>query len=163
MVGQGRLSSTGNAGHHIHGLQHETDINIFQIVGRCAFYCKKSAAGAPVNGGCNPFKTMQERQCPALSDFGFRQAFCLLQCAVKQYLTSMDSGARTDVNQPVGMMDELLFMFHHDHGIPFVAQLFENYDELFDIMRVQPDGGFIEDAYHPAQPDPGLCCQTQPL
>ena len=37
----------------------------------------------------------------------------------------MNAGTRPDIDQPVGMTEKFLFVFHNDHGIAPVADLFQ--------------------------------------
>ena len=57
----------------------------------------------------------------------------------------MGSGARAEINDVIGNRNGFWFMFHHQHGVAFIAQLEQRAVHSFNIRRVQPGRGLIED------------------
>ena len=52
--------------------------------------------------------------------------------------------ARSDVDDPVGLLDGVLVVLHDDHGVPQVAEPVERVDQPAVVPLVQPDAGLVE-------------------
>ncbi len=65
---------------------------------------------------------------------------------------AMLAGARPDIDHPIGALDRLLVVLHHDDRVAQVAQLHEGVDQPAIIPLMEADGGLIqnvEDAHQP--------------
>ena len=75
----------------------------------------------------------------------------------------MDSCTRSDIDQPVGMTDKFFLMFNNYHGVPFVAEFFEDLQQLLCIPCMQSDRWFVEEIQYILQPGCQLIGEPQPL
>ncbi|MFC5039894.1 hypothetical protein [Ornithinimicrobium kibberense] len=66
-------------------------------------------------------------------------------CAGVDHLPAVVAGARADVDDVVGQGDDLGLVLDDEDGAAAVAQLEEELVHPGDVVRVQPDGGLVED------------------
>lgn len=60
-------------------------------------------------------------------------------------LSAAASAFRPKVNDPVSRLDDIQVVLNHHDGIPLVAQLVQNLQQLLNIGKVQTGGRFIKD------------------
>lgn len=48
------------------------------------------------------------------------------------------------IDDPVGSFDDVQIMFDDNDRIALVAQAMENFEEEFDVVKVQSGGGFVQ-------------------
>ncbi len=51
----------------------------------------------------------------------------------------------TEVDHPVGGLDDVEIVFDDDHGVAGVAQLVQHLEQQRNVVEVQPGGRFVED------------------
>ena len=76
----------------------------------------------------------------------------LLHAAFGHDAASVNSRARTEVNNVIGTTDGFFIMFHHHYRIPKVAQVKQGIEQTLIVPLVKPNGGFIEDVHNAHQP-----------
>ena len=54
------------------------------------------------------------------------------------------AGSRPQIDDAVGVPHDLRVMFHHQHGVPQVAQAMQDLDQAGRVSTVQPDGRLVE-------------------
>src|ERR1700704_451287 len=52
---------------------------------------------------------------------------------------------RTQVDHPIGGLDDLEVVLDHHHGVALVAQAVQNVQQLLDVVEMQPGGGLVQD------------------
>ena len=60
-------------------------------------------------------------------------------------LPAVDAAARSQVDHPVGGLDDVEVVFDHDHGVALVGEAVEDFEELADVLEVEAGGGLVED------------------
>ena len=55
------------------------------------------------------------------------------------------------VQQPVGRAHGVLVVFHHDHGVPQVAEFLQRGQQLLVVPMMEPDRRLVEDVEHAGQ------------
>ena len=58
------------------------------------------------------------------------------------------AGARSDVDDPVGFLDGVFVVLHHDQGISEVPEPGQGLDQPAVVPLVQADGRLVEDVQH---------------
>ena len=69
----------------------------------------------------------------------------LLDRALEDHLATGRTGARPEVDDVVGDLDHLGLVLDDQHGVALVAQPQQQLVHARDVVRVQPDGGLVED------------------
>jgi len=65
--------------------------------------------------------------------------------ASDHYLSPSIAAFRAEVNDVVGLPDDLQIMLHDHHRIALIHQRLQDMQEFLDVRQVQPGGGFIEE------------------
>ena len=73
------------------------------------------------------------------------------------------AGAGPDVHDPVGLVDGVLVVFHHDQGVAEVPEPGQRFDQAPVVPLVQPNGRLVEDVEHADEPGADLGGQPDPL
>ena len=73
------------------------------------------------------------------------------------------TGARADVDRPVGGPDGVLVVLDHDQGVAQVAQPDQGLDQPPVVPLVQPDARLVQHVEHPDQAGADLGGQPDPL
>ena len=63
---------------------------------------------------------------------------------IEDYLATLASCFRTNVDEVVGCSHYFLVVFHHNHRISKVAQLLQNFNKQMRIARMKSDTWFVE-------------------
>ena len=79
------------------------------------------------------------------------------------HLASVLPRPRADVDHPVGGMDGVLVVLHHDQGVAELAEPDQGVDETTVVALVQTDAGLVEHVQHPDQAGADLGRQPDPL
>ncbi len=87
----------------------------------------------------------------------------MIGSSLRHDLSSVDSGARADVNHPIGSHDGLLVMFNHDDRIAGIPQSLQRMDEPAVVVVVQPDAGLVENVENIDELRTDLGCKSDPL
>ena len=66
------------------------------------------------------------------------------QRTVEYDLPAVLSGARADVQDPIGGLHHLGIVLDHDQGVAGVAQTLHDADDPADIARMKSDGRLVE-------------------
>ena len=66
-------------------------------------------------------------------------------------LAAVASGARTEVDDPVGGLDRLLVVLDDEHGVAEIAQAVQRADQALVVALVQADGRLVEHVHHARQ------------
>ena len=61
------------------------------------------------------------------------------------HLTPFVTPFRAEIDNPIGGFDYIQVVFYHDHGVAVISQAVQNREQLFDIMKMQAGGRFIQD------------------
>ena len=80
----------------------------------------------------------------------------LLHAAFGHDAASMNTRARTEVNNVIGATDGFFIVFHHHDGIAEVPQMKQGIEQALIVPLVKPNGGFIEDVHNAHQPGTDL-------
>ena len=70
------------------------------------------------------------------------------RCTLKHHFAAFATGARTDVHHIVGGQHHVLVVFHHDHRVAGITQLFERVDQSHIVSLVKTDRRFVENIEH---------------
>ena len=73
------------------------------------------------------------------------------------------AGARTDVDDPVGVRDGVLVVLDDDQGVPEIPQPSEGFDQPAVVTLMQADRRLVEHVEHADQPGADLGGQPDPL
>ena len=65
--------------------------------------------------------------------------------ALPNHTSPQTTRLRTDVDDEVGLSDDLLVVFHHNHSVSQLLQLTEHVDETLSVAAVETDAGFVQD------------------
>ena len=85
------------------------------------------------------------------------------RCALRHHPTAMHTGAWTHVDAMVGRADHVLVVFHHQHAVANVTQVFQGVDEPVVVALMQTDAGLVEHIHHARKPRANLRGQTDAL
>jgi hypothetical protein len=66
------------------------------------------------------------------------------RCARDDQLAALMTAFGTQIEDPVGALDDIEMMLDHEHGMPSLDQPLETIQEALDISQVQPGRGFIQ-------------------
>lgn len=78
-------------------------------------------------------------------------------------LAAVLTGARADVHDPVGDLDGVLVVLHHDQGVAHVAQADQGLDQPVVVALVEADRGLVQDVEHADQAGADLGGQPDAL
>ena len=87
----------------------------------------------------------------------------LLRRANRHHFTAVHTGAGTEVNHHVCLLDRLLIMLDHQHSVAALLQVAQRGEQPLVVARVQPDGRFIKNVADAAQIRAELRGQTDTL
>ena len=87
----------------------------------------------------------------------------LLRRALGDDFAAVASGARSHVDDMIGLKDRLLVMLDHQDGVPQVPQALQGLQQATVVALMQADRRFIEDIEDPDQRGPDLCRQADAL
>ena len=87
----------------------------------------------------------------------------LLWRALEDYLTSLASCLRTDVNDIVGGKHHVSVVLHDDDRVADVSKLLETVDESLVVSLVQTDTWLVEDVEHIDELTANLCGESDAL
>ena len=68
----------------------------------------------------------------------------LFRGALSNNLAATIASLRSKVHDPVGGLDHVQVVLDDDDSIAMVTQVVQHREQLFDVMKVQAGGGFIE-------------------
>src|SRR6266571_6792532 len=74
-----------------------------------------------------------------------RAACGLLRRALEPDPAAGAAAFGTEVDDPVGLRDDVEVVLDHHRGVAGVDQAMQHADQLLDVRHVQADGGFVED------------------
>ena len=60
-------------------------------------------------------------------------------------LAAVVAAFRAQVDDPVAHLEQVQVVFHDDYGIAEVHQLLEDFDQFFQVMRMEAGGGFVQE------------------
>ncbi len=115
-------------------------INVFEIVGARAQNANSVRLGYAALG--QHFDSCSARDVRSRQRFGHFHDF--LRRTVRDEFSAVTSGSRTEVYHVVSAADGLLVVFHHQHGISEIAQLFERLEQSGVVAVMQADRWFVE-------------------
>ena len=85
------------------------------------------------------------------------------RCSGKDHFAAQPSCPRTHIDDIIGIQHHVFIVFHHDHRVAQVAQLFQRMNQPRIIPLVQTDTRLIEDIEHIHQLASDLRCQSDTL
>ena len=68
----------------------------------------------------------------------------LLWCSLKHNAPAGISAIGAEIDDPVAVFDQLLIVFHDDHGVSGVGKAVQEYEEMFDILWMKACCGLIQ-------------------
>ena len=77
---------------------------------------------------------------------GVRLDFC--RGADREQFSAVDARARSEINDLIGLLHQLVIVFHDKESVSFCAEGLQGGDEAVVVAGVQPDARFIEDVKH---------------
>ena len=83
--------------------------------------------------------------------------------ALRHHPPSMHSRAWPHVDAMVSSADHVLVVFHHQHAVTDVAQVFQGVDEAVVVALVQANAGFVQHIHHACQARANLRGQADSL
>ena len=140
LVDQGALPAAAYAGHTDEGAQWEPEVHRFQIVSRGTEQPELLPVALPaiLGNGNAPAPVEELGRHAALGEVGGRRPF-------GHDLPAVLAGARTDVDQVVGLAHHVFVVLHDDDCVAHVPQGFEAVDEALVVPLVKADAGLVED------------------
>ena len=87
----------------------------------------------------------------------------LLQIARNDYISSVHTGTRTQINQIVGRKNGLLIVFNDENRIANIAQMKQGFHEPCVIARVEPDSRLVKNIKRTDKPASKLGRETNAL
>ena len=60
-------------------------------------------------------------------------------------LAAAAAALRAQVHQPVGSFNHIKVVLDHDDRIALISEVVQHRQQLFDVMKMQPGGRFIQD------------------
>jgi hypothetical protein len=163
--GQRRLAPTRHSGHTDELAQRETRPS--RSSGCCPWPRRRSASCRfPLRRTFGTeISRAPERYCPVRLA---GSAAISAGRAVADNLPAMHPGPRTHVEDIVRLADRILVMFHDQHGVPGIAQVFQRGQKPVVVALVQADGRLVQHVKHAGQPAadlarPGGSAAIRPL
>ena len=68
----------------------------------------------------------------------------LLRCSLKHDTSAGISAIGAEINDPVAVFNQLLVVFHDDHGVSGISKAVQEYEEMFDIPWMKAGCGLIQ-------------------
>src|ERR1700683_1750011 len=93
-----------------------------------------------------------ERARENLSGVGLFHPRHLLGRTLRDDAAAFFAAFRTKVNDPIGLFDDVQIMFDDQHRVAERDQAVEHVEKFFDVVKMQPGGGLIEDVKRTAGP-----------
>ena len=156
---QSGLAPTGHARDADKLAQREIDSHIFQVVARGLHHRHGLPVARPTFGRNADFpRTGQVLACDRVFVIGY-----LFRRTVADHLTAVDARAGTDVKDVVGLADRVLVMFHHDHRIALIPQVFQRGQKPVVVALVQTNRRFVQNIENARQARADLAGQTDTL
>ena len=87
----------------------------------------------------------------------------LLKRALRHHPPAVHTGARAHVDHVVGGAHHVFVVFHHQHTVADVAQVFERVNQPVVVALVQADAGFVQHIHHTGQARTNLAGQANAL
>ena len=69
----------------------------------------------------------------------------LLRRADRNYLTAAGAAFRSEIDHPIGGLDDIEIVLDDDHRVAVIAQAVQDLKQLLDVVEVQTGGRLIED------------------
>ncbi len=145
-------------------------------------YTDKSAQGIlcrygfkVISGGINNRHGLAVTGTPFMRYFDFacaaqiltRQRFGifgnLMRFTTAHHLPAMHSGTGTNVKDVICFSYRFFVMFHDNHSITLIAQVFKRHQQAIIVALMQTDRWFIKNVKNPRQPASNLTCETNAL
>ena len=120
IVDKSRFARSRNARHADERSQWEIDRDVFQVVAFRPYDAQHLSVAFAAHRGNGYAPLSIEVFCR--EGFAFEH---LGRCALKHHFAAFATGAGTDVHHVVGGQHHVLVVFHHDHRVAGIAQLFE--------------------------------------
>ena len=157
--GQGRFPAAGNAGNADELAQREISGDVLQVVAGSPDHCHLLAAAlAPGAGNGNLSCAGQ-----VLPGQAGRISRHLRRCAVAYHLPAMHTRPRTHIEHIIRLADRILVMFHHQNGVPLIAQVLQRGQQPVIVALMQADRRLVQHIKHPGQAGPDLAGQPDAL
>ena len=137
-VDQRALARAGDAGDDAQHAERDVDVDVAEVVRRRrrAPPARRSPC-APTSLSAGPVVEV-----PAGDGVAGAQP---VDGALEADLAAVGAGAGAEVDDVVGDRDRLRLVLDDQHGVALVAQLQQQVVHPLDVVRVQPDGGLVED------------------
>ncbi|GJD71291.1 hypothetical protein MMMDOFMJ_4246 [Methylobacterium gnaphalii] len=145
---EGRLAAARDPGDAGEGAKRDRDVDVLQVVAPCANdpdvpLLGRAARRRHAHGQLTGEVFRRE---------GGRVVEHLRGRALRDDLAAMDSGARADIDDVVGLEDRILVVLDDDHRVAEVSQALEGPEQALVIALVQADRGLVEHVEHAGQP-----------
>src|SRR3954468_21424353 len=75
----------------------------------------------------------------------FRTRFDFGGRAVRENFAAVDTGCRSEIDDPIRALHQLLVVFDHEERVSFFAQSLKSLDQAIVIARMESDAGLIKD------------------
>ena len=87
----------------------------------------------------------------------------LLRCSLSNDLATVDATVGSQIDDPIGDLDDIHVVFDDQDGIAVVNQSLQDLDQFMDVSRVQTNRRLIQDIKRPARGDAEALCQLDAL
>ena len=78
-------------------------------------------------------------------------------------LPALLARGRSDVDDPVGVPDDVHLMLHDEERVSRALELIERLEQRLGVRRMEPRGGLVEHVHHAEQVGAHLGGEPQPL
>src|SRR5690606_14315351 len=92
----------------------------------------------PGSGACTPFPQ-------GTGGGGFLDLEQVVDRPGEDDFPAVPAAARSEIDHPVGEVDDVHIVFAHEHGVAGVAQAGAQRDQVLDVGPMQPGGGLVEE------------------
>ena len=154
----GTLAWTGHACHTGHHSQRNIYIDMLQIVLCRTDNMQKSCRLPSLFWYRNFDPTAQVSTC-----YGLLTLHDILCGSFCHQISSMLTGSRSDIHNPVRFQHGILIMLHHNQSVAQISQILQCLQQLIIVSLMQTDAWFIQNVSHSNKPGTYLCCQSNAL
>src|SRR5262249_25746712 len=159
VVDQSGFAGTGYTTNNRHYSERKRDVQILEIVlARPHDADRGSICLSPLGQHCD---LRASRDVSASERFGNTNDF--LRRAVRNQLSAVAAGTRTEINHVVGAANGLFIVLNDQNCISKISQLGERFEQAMVVTMVQSDGGLVEHIKNAAQLRSNLRSQPDAL